>query len=233
MSNQWFKMYGSEYLSDPKMLSLDANYRSCWITLLCYASQNDGNIRYLNEDQLKYQSGVTNDFITSGISVLERFVEMEMILITEKGIFIKNWKKRQESYLTGYERNKKYREKQKLKKDKVTNGDTNGDTKVTLEENRIEKNRVEESRKSARRESPIKESFGELKSVKLTTEEHSKLLESFGEKNLNMLIFELDTYIQSSGKKYLSHYATLLNWAKRKWDVQEEKKKTIKKKIAF
>ena len=34
-----------------------------------------------------------------------------------------------------------------------------------------------------------------------------------GDKNTDMLIFELDTYMVSKGKKYKSHYATLLNWA--------------------
>lgn len=76
-----------------------------------------------------------------------------------------------------------------------------------------------------------KNSYGEMESVKLTEEEYSKLLERFGEVNLNMLIFELDTYIQSKGVKYKSHYATLLSWAKRKWDSQQEKK--ITNKVAF
>ena len=78
-----------------------------------------------------------------------------------------------------------------------------------------------------------KDKFGEFEKVLLTSEEYSKLLERFGEKNTNMLIFELDTYIASSGKRYSSHYATLLNWAKRKWQEQEEKKITKKSNVAF
>lgn len=41
-----------------------------------------------------------------------------------------------------------------------------------------------------------------------------------GDKNVSMLIFELDTYMASKGKRYKSHYATILNWAKRKADKQ-------------
>jgi len=78
-----------------------------------------------------------------------------------------------------------------------------------------------------------KELFGELENVKLTNEEYQKLIDKFGDKNTNILIFELDTYIGSKGDKYKSHYATLLNWAKRKWEQQEEKKIIKNNNIAF
>jgi len=58
--------------------------------------------------------------------------------------------------------------------------------------------------------------YGELENVKLKPEEHQKLINLMGEKNTNILIFELDTYIGSKGKRYSSHYATILNWARRK-----------------
>lgn len=72
-----------------------------------------------------------------------------------------------------------------------------------------------------------KDTFGEMKKVKLTQEEYSKLVERFGEKNTQLLIFELDTYIASKGAKYQSHYATLLNWAKRK--AMEQYQKQVEK----
>jgi hypothetical protein len=78
-----------------------------------------------------------------------------------------------------------------------------------------------------------KEIFGELENVKLTNEEYQKLIEKFGDKNTNILIFELDTYIGSKGDKYKSHYATLLSWAKRKWEEQENKKISKNNNIAF
>lgn len=57
---------------------------------------------------------------------------------------------------------------------------------------------------------------GEFKNVRLKEEELQKLNEKFGEDNSQLLIEELSGYIASSGKKYKSHYATLLNWGKRK-----------------
>jgi hypothetical protein len=77
-----------------------------------------------------------------------------------------------------------------------------------------------------------KESFGELKGVKLTDKEYASLLERLGEKNLNILIFELDTYIASKGTKYKSHYATLLNWANRKFQDHQKKQTNNKYQIS-
>jgi hypothetical protein len=55
-----------------------------------------------------------------------------------------------------------------------------------------------------------KELFQEF--VLLTTEEHTKLLEKLGENTLNDYITCLNNYIGSKGKKYNSHYHTILTW---------------------
>jgi hypothetical protein len=71
--------------------------------------------------------------------------------------------------------------------------------------------------------------FGEFKNVKLTLEEYEKLVERFTEKNTLILIEELSGYIASKRKNYASHYATLLNWGRRK--IQDYKEKTNKRTI--
>ena len=53
-----------------------------------------------------------------------------------------------------------------------------------------------------------KKTYGEFKNVLLTDEEYHKLEES----NLLPYIEKLSSYIASKGKKYKSHYATILNW---------------------
>lgn len=62
----------------------------------------------------------------------------------------------------------------------------------------------------------IKSIYGEFKNVKLLEEEVIKLNEKFGEKNTLIIIEELSSYMASKGKRYSNHYATLLNWGKRK-----------------
>lgn len=52
--------------------------------------------------------------------------------------------------------------------------------------------------------------FAEL--VKVSPEEYEKLVERFGEKEAKERLINLDLYIGSTGKKYKSHYLTILNW---------------------
>ncbi len=59
-----------------------------------------------------------------------------------------------------------------------------------------------------------KEIYGELKNVKLKKEEYDKLVERFGETTTKEKIEDLGNYMASKGKKYKSHYATILNWAR-------------------
>lgn len=63
---------------------------------------------------------------------------------------------------------------------------------------------------------PAKKAHGEFGNVLLTDEEFAKLCEKCAD--ADALITELDQYIESQGKtkKYKSHYATLLNWSRRK-----------------
>ena len=68
---------------------------------------------------------------------------------------------------------------------------------------------------------PAKRQHGEFGNVMLTDDEFARLQEKLP--NVWDLIDELDQYIESQGKtkKYKSHYATLLNWSRRK--AQEAK----------
>lgn len=143
MLNQWFKFYGADYLGDPKMLALSASERSCWLTLLCYASMshNNGVVQYLNEGQLMAQSGVSFDHEewhhTKG--VLEKLQNLGMIVQRAGEIEICHWKERQESFLTGAERQARFRAKQ--------SGSNAGVTQSRHESNaRKEEKRKEEKR---------------------------------------------------------------------------------------
>ena len=75
----------------------------------------------------------------------------------------------------------------------------------SIEENSIDKNSKE---KEIYKE---KEKYGEFKNVLLTKEEYIKLEKS----NLLPYIEKLSSYIASKGKRYKSHYATILNWSRK------------------
>ncbi len=139
--NQWFKFYGGEYLSDPKIASLSAQERSCWVTLLCLASisSTPGVIEFLTVEVLLDKSGIPCDPYNpaqwnAALSVLDRFVKMKMITKNEDGsIAVNNWKKRQEMTLTNAERQANYRRRNA--------GVTGVTTNVTVDKMRLDKSK--------------------------------------------------------------------------------------------
>jgi len=65
-----------------------------------------------------------------------------------------------------------------------------------------------------------KKKFGESEIVLLTQAEYEKLVKRLGERMAKDYVERLENYIASHGKKYKSHYHTILSWAK------NEKEKT-------
>lgn len=76
----------------------------------------------------------------------------------------------------------------------IQNGYTD---KISIDQIRLDKN--------------SKDKYGEFKNVLLTEEEYHKLEIS----NLLTYIEKLSSYIASTGKRYKSHYATILNWSRK------------------
>ncbi len=174
MTNPWFKFYAGEYLSDTKMLQLNAQERSCWVTLLCLANQSEGGVvKFLNQEQLIILSGVIGELP----NVLEKFESLGMIDMSNGKVTVRNWEKRQMS--EGYFRQKEFKKRK-----------SNGKVTHRIEENRKEEKRID------------KNTYGEFSKVLLSS----------------------DTGIESKGYKYNSHYATILNWARRKYTEHVEKK---------
>lgn len=130
-------------IADPKYQRLNALERSCWITLLCLASLDDGIVKHCEEQYLITHSGI--DPASSDFSRVHGIlVKLEMLGMIAKGrdemgieyIIIKNWQKRQEIRSESYERVKKWREKKALV------------TPVTLPSNaRVDKIRIDKIRK--------------------------------------------------------------------------------------
>ena len=77
--------------------------------------------------------------------------------------------------------------------------------------------------KTNKKSTPPKHKHGEFGNVLLTDEEHKKLEERFPN-DLKARIERLSGYVASSGKKYKSHYATIINWAKKDEQAKKEKK---------
>lgn len=72
--------------------------------------------------------------------------------------------------------------------------------------------------------------FGEMKNVRMTDEEYQKLTTRYGKSSVTILVDELSTYMAAQNKRYSNHYATLLNWAKRK-GLAEVKAPTVNQSV--
>jgi len=75
-----------------------------------------------------------------------------------------------------------------------------------------------EVRKSPEQSSVEKSSVEKSKymdCVLLTPEQYQKLIDQFGEKATKEKIEALNNYIESKGRKYKSHYHTILNWSRK------------------
>jgi hypothetical protein len=94
---------------------------------------------------------------------------------------------------------------------RISSGQPNDNALVNAGKVRLGKDRLE------------KQQHGEFENVFLSVEEKTKLTERYGSSAARTLIEELSTYLKSSGKRYRDHYATLLNWAKRKGVVENRK----------
>lgn len=74
-----------------------------------------------------------------------------------------------------------------------------------------------------------KNAYGEFNNVLLTSEEYAKVRDG----SMLGTLEELSSYIASSGKRYKSHYATILNWHRRKQKENAEKNGKMKRKPSF
>ena len=72
-------------------------------------------------------------------------------------------------------------------------------------------------RSATRTENKDMKAYGEFNNVMLTDEEYAKLKDKLGDR-LDKLIEDLDNYIAGNGKRYKSHYAVILRWAKKNTD---------------
>lgn len=131
---QWFKFYKQDYLTDTKLIGIDPLLRHIWVVLLCL-TDDEGTIDYLKEFDLQKMAGC-DDQVSGNPTDFDRttgclnfFVERKMIelqtvtnsnaTVTHR-VTIVNYIRRQEINLSNAERQKRYREKNKIASKTVT-----------------------------------------------------------------------------------------------------------------
>lgn len=82
---------------------------------------------------------------------------------------------------------------------------------------------AESKPKKQRKSVPKKKRYADF--VTLTEEEHSKLVEQYGERTVQWCIEKLDNYKGSMGKKYVSDYKAILSWVIKSYQEEQSKHK--------
>lgn len=185
---KWFKFYGEEFLADMKISQLSIAERLLWVTILCIASseEKEGHIPFCTESLLKSKMGLLESDVEwkELEGVLDLLKNMNMIEFTETGIFVKNFQKRQDRYLTPAEKMSKYRGKLNKSNERYIAQVT----KVTP--NRLEQNRID------KKNTPVSQKSGSpLKSV------------------LHTQVIELFDFYKSKFNEGISDKSPIFNWA--------------------
>lgn len=210
------RMVNTKFWSDSWIVELDPLERYLYLYLLTNEHTNIAGVYELPMRVMAFETGIDKEMLPK---ILKRF---EGKIVYEKGwICIKNFQKHQSSSSEKVKRGIEIEMSKipqeirvKLKKgygmDRVSKGIIYSNTNSNLNSNT---------------NTNSKDVYGEFENVKLSKEEYTKLSDLIGEDNLKILIFELDTYIASKGKRYKSHYATIQTWARRKSQELQAKNK--------
>lgn len=166
---QWFKFYGQDFLTDPKMRVLTVEEKMCWVVLMCLANAEDkkGKISFLNEEEVMRQASVEEGSpmweATKGF--LDKFEELQMLSIDKTTssplrnaksrssqllrwcVTLINFDARQDRDLSGAERQQRYRERLKIRENPRhhSNVTQRNESDARTDKNRIDKKRKEEN----------------------------------------------------------------------------------------
>jgi len=179
---------------DPWFFELNNNDKLLWIYILDKC--NYAGIYKVNLKMLNFCLISNYDFET-----IKEILKKRIIVIDSERIFIKKFINFQYGELK--ESCHPHRAViLELKKFRVLKGYSKG--KNTLQDKDKDKDKGQDK---------VQDKEKHMDSVFLTKEEHLKLIKKFGEEKTQEWIENLDNYIGSKGKRYKSHYKTILVWS--------------------
>ena len=197
-----------------------------WVMLLTMAGRcNSSGMIFLTEN-IPYTPKMLADeldFEENTVILALNALEQLNMIVTDNGFFtIAGWEEYQN--IEGMDkireqnrlRQAKFKQKQKLLSGNVTDNVTvtkGNATDIDIEEEGEEDIRNNNISPSPKAKKPVKHKYGEYQNVLLTDEELEKLKDEYFD--YDERIERLSSYIESSGKKYKSHYATIRMWAKK------------------
>lgn len=229
---KWIKI-ATDIFDDEKILlieSLPDAYAiiAVWFKLLCLAGKKNNGGVFLMNDKIPYTDKMlatifhmNDSTVAMALSVFEQY---KMIEIVDGIITIPNWNKHQtlDAYERKKERDRLYQEERRAKQraliGKSSEKSSDKSSDVAVSDIDIDKDidkdiYIYPTDKPQKQKKPAKHKYGEYNNVLLTDTELDKLKDKFPD--WEDRIERLSIYIESKGAKYKSHYATILNWARR------------------
>lgn len=217
---KWFKFYGQDFLTDPKMMNFSSAEKMVWIVILSLANASDeqGIIRHTNVQSLVSLTGINafnEDEWNETMKVLEKFERYEMITTVTSSdndsnvdITVTNFNKRQNENLSNAERQKRYRKS--LKNEAKTIRNDSNITSRNYSNARLDKNRVDKNKeKSIEKKAPSLEDLTQEVIEKIALD--YKLPLAFVVSKAD----DLRNWCASKGKTFKDYPAALRNWVKK------------------
>ena len=216
---KWIKlttdMFDNRKIKHLRRLPEGNNIVLIWVMLLTMAGRcNASGMIFLTEN-IPYTPKMLADeldFEESTVQLALQVLEQLNMITTNQGFFaIAGWEeyqsvdKMEKLRAQTRKRVEKHREKQRLLQSNVTGNVTvtqGNATDIDIEED------IDKDKKNN-----IRHKYGEYKNVLLSDDDLSKLQSEFDD--YEERIERLSSYIESTGKRYKNHLATIRNWARK------------------
>lgn len=198
------------------------DYILFYLKLLLESVDHEGTLRFsdsipYNEEMLGVITNTNIDIVRSAMKI---FIELNMIdVFDDKTIYMTEVEK-----LIGSET--KWAEKKRLqraKEDNVPRLSSKCPTEIDIEIDKETDKEEEIDVSPTPSPKPVRHKYGMYKNVLLTDENYQNLQEEFPH-DYSDRIDRLSEYIESTGKKYKSHFATIRAWARK--DTTQKKGKS-------
>lgn len=232
---KWIKIT-TNIFDDEKILlieSLPDSYAiiTVWFKLLCLAGKQNNSGVFMMNNKVAYTDQMLATIFrmkeTTVKMALQTFEQFGMVELVDGVITIPNWGKHQnldqleskKEYMKNYM--KEYRQKQKQLTCKTNSKANVSEADIDEEDKEIEKDNIyispseiEKAPEKPKKEKIVRHKYGEYSNVLLSDEQFEKLKAEFPS-DYQERIERLSSYMQSTGKSYKDHLATIRNWARK------------------
>lgn len=195
------------------------DYILFYLKLLCESVDHDGNLRFseeipYNEEMLATITNTNIDIVRSAVKL---FTGLHMMEIMDDGTYYMNQVEKMIGSETYWAQKK--REQRELEDKNVGQFPTLSNGSPTCPSKSIDKEidldldkELDLDKKKSKK--PVRHKYGEYKNVLLSDEDLNKLKTEFPS-DWEERIERLSSYMESTGKSYKNHLATIRNWSKK------------------